>query len=76
MYLTMKSPVVLFVHASRMIGRYRNDRIFPSFSVLSLIQHAGPKLSGYPTSTATRVTVNQKGVEGLQGQVIDVLTIS
>ena len=36
----------------------------PAFTRL-VIQHAGPKLSGYPTSTVTRATVIQKAAEGL-----------
>jgi hypothetical protein len=40
------------------------NSLWPPFIRL-LIQHAGPKLSGYPTSTATRAMAIQNPAEGL-----------
>ena len=43
-----------------------------SMMPLSASQHAGPKLSGYATSTATRATVIQKAAVGcLRDSLID-----
>jgi hypothetical protein len=33
-------------------------------------QHAGPKLNGYPTSTAARATPIQNPAEGLWGEIM------
>ena len=55
---------------TRITGRYVAETILAPQLDRLVIQHAGPKLSGYPTSTATRATVIQNPAAGWRSQVI------
>src|SRR5262249_26870868 len=54
----------------RMIGRYTAERHVPDGWTRLLTQHAGTKLSGYPTSAPTATTVAQKAMPGFLRSVL------